>query len=249
MAREGLLVQPDGSRHDWLGERGPRLTLIGLVDDATDKLLGATFRLQEDTTGYLVALHQMVRRHGVPAAVYRDRHTLFEASRQPLTLEEQLADIDAANVVLGRFPAALQPPLRGARSQPRAGLADAGAGRRSRSRLLVPLPPRGGQRPHGARARRSCSLPPGPGRRGYAGRRVELQVRLDGRLAVFDGERQLLSVTAPSDPAQLRSLHAARQQLTVAPPVEHSHPWRQVRPGSKLYRQIREQGLTKSQSS
>ena len=34
-SREGLLLQTDGSRHDWLGDRGPRLTLVGMIDDAT----------------------------------------------------------------------------------------------------------------------------------------------------------------------------------------------------------------------
>ena len=30
-----MLLQVDGSRHDWLESRGPRLTLFGAVDDAT----------------------------------------------------------------------------------------------------------------------------------------------------------------------------------------------------------------------
>src|SRR3954447_11034621 len=36
-AREGELVQLDGSSHDWLEGRGPRLTALGLQDDATVK--------------------------------------------------------------------------------------------------------------------------------------------------------------------------------------------------------------------
>jgi len=35
MAAEGLLLQLDGSRHDWLEGRGPWLTLVGAIDDAT----------------------------------------------------------------------------------------------------------------------------------------------------------------------------------------------------------------------
>jgi len=35
MPQAGLLIQVDGSRHDWLETRGPRLTLVGVVDDAT----------------------------------------------------------------------------------------------------------------------------------------------------------------------------------------------------------------------
>jgi transposase len=74
MPQAGLLVQLDGSRHDWLAERGPRLTLVGGIDDATGIVTGATFRDQEDAAGYLVVLRDTVRRHGVPVAVYRDRH-------------------------------------------------------------------------------------------------------------------------------------------------------------------------------
>ncbi len=93
MPQAGMLLQVDGSRHDWLEHRGPRLTLVGGIDDATGRLTGATFREQEDTAGYLVVLRDTVRRHGIPLAVYRDRHTLFETPRGSLmTLEEQLAD-------------------------------------------------------------------------------------------------------------------------------------------------------------
>ena len=93
MPQAGLLVQVDGSRHDWLEDRGPRLTLVGGIDDATGILTAATFRDQEDTAGYLEILRDTVRRHGIPGAWYRDRHGIFETpARAPLTLEEQLAD-------------------------------------------------------------------------------------------------------------------------------------------------------------
>src|SRR6266705_2082920 len=38
---EGELVQLDGSPHDWLEGRGPRLTALGMQDDATGKILAA----------------------------------------------------------------------------------------------------------------------------------------------------------------------------------------------------------------
>jgi hypothetical protein len=43
-AREGMLLQMDASRHDWLESRGPYLSLVGAIDDATGKVPWACFR-------------------------------------------------------------------------------------------------------------------------------------------------------------------------------------------------------------
>lgn len=83
MPAAGMLVQLDGSRHDWLEGRGPWLTLLGAVDDATGTLLAATFRDHEDAAGYLELLRDVVTRHGIPDAVYRDRHGVFEPTLAP----------------------------------------------------------------------------------------------------------------------------------------------------------------------
>jgi transposase len=98
--QEGMLVQIDGSPHDWLEGRGPRLTLHAAIDDATGKLLGGCFRLAEDAAGYLALLRQVVLEHGVPLAVYHDRHEIFVhnpkavgSSQSRETIEEQLAGI------------------------------------------------------------------------------------------------------------------------------------------------------------
>jgi hypothetical protein len=64
-----MLVQVDGSRHAWLEDRGPWLTLLGAVDDATDELLAATFRAQEDAAGYFEVLRAIVTGKGIPDAV------------------------------------------------------------------------------------------------------------------------------------------------------------------------------------
>lgn len=92
LPREGLLLQGDGSRHRWLGDERPYLTLIGFIDDATGTVPAAVFRAQEDAAGYLVVLRQIVCTKGLPTAVYVDRHGIFHKSRrEPLTLEEELA--------------------------------------------------------------------------------------------------------------------------------------------------------------
>jgi transposase len=92
MPRAGMLLQVDGSRHRWLEERGPWLTLVGAVDDATGEVPYALFREQEDAAGYLLLLREVVRTHGVPLALYSDRHTIFQSRQEEReTLEEQLA--------------------------------------------------------------------------------------------------------------------------------------------------------------
>ena len=42
--QEGMLLQTDGSRHDWLEGRGPYLTIVGAIDDATGEVPYALFR-------------------------------------------------------------------------------------------------------------------------------------------------------------------------------------------------------------
>jgi transposase len=76
-AAEGMLVQLDASRHRWVGDAGPELSLLGAIDDATGTLLAAVFREQEDAAGYLMVLRELLARHGVPQAVYSDRHSVF----------------------------------------------------------------------------------------------------------------------------------------------------------------------------
>jgi len=89
--REGMLLQIDGSRDDWLEGRGPYLSLIGAVDDATGKVPFALFRNEEDAQGYTLLLRHIVENQGIPEALYHDGHGIFQRSRkEPETLEEQL---------------------------------------------------------------------------------------------------------------------------------------------------------------
>lgn len=91
MPQRGLLLQLDGSDHEWLEGRGPRLVLLGAVDDATGEVVAALFRDQEDTQGSLLLLRRIAEGTGLPVAVYSDRHRIFEQTKPTLTLEEELA--------------------------------------------------------------------------------------------------------------------------------------------------------------
>jgi transposase len=86
MPQEGMLLQLDGSHHAWLEDRGPGLTLLLAVDDATGTLPYALFQEQEDTRGYLSLLQGIIERRGVPMAVYTDGHAVFQPRRGPWEL-------------------------------------------------------------------------------------------------------------------------------------------------------------------
>ena len=80
MPREGMLIQIDGSHHRWLGDDHPQLALHLAVDDATGKVLAARFRPDEDACGYFELIGELIREHGIPLALYSDRHSVFVPS-------------------------------------------------------------------------------------------------------------------------------------------------------------------------
>lgn len=88
----GMLVQIDASPHDWLEGRGPGLVLLAAIDDATNEVPAALFRLTEDAHGYFLLVERLVTTHGRPLACYHDRHRIFQVNpRQATSVGEQLA--------------------------------------------------------------------------------------------------------------------------------------------------------------
>lgn len=88
--KAGMLLQTDGSRHDWLEGRGPWLTLVGYIDDASNEVQGAIFREEEDAAGYFLGLREVCLSRGIPGGVYADRHTIFQSPAKA-TIEQELA--------------------------------------------------------------------------------------------------------------------------------------------------------------
>ena len=87
--REGQMVQFDTSDHDWLEGRGPRLYLIGGVDDATGKVAGAKFMLADGVKQNMEVFWGIVQRRGIPLSVYVDRGSNFKTTRHQ-SMEHQL---------------------------------------------------------------------------------------------------------------------------------------------------------------
>ena len=72
-----MLIQLDGSYHRWLGEDGPQFTILIAVDDATSCVVNALFCEHEDANSYFQLMQGLLRRSGIPLALYTDRHGVF----------------------------------------------------------------------------------------------------------------------------------------------------------------------------
>jgi transposase len=88
---EGMMLQVDGSPHDWLEGRGRRLCLIGAIDDATGKVPRAFFEEAETSWAYFHLFSEIFKKEGLPHSVYADRHSIFWTDREP-TIDEQLVN-------------------------------------------------------------------------------------------------------------------------------------------------------------
>jgi transposase len=92
-AARGEMVQLDGSHHDWLEGRGPRLVLMAYIDDATSTVF-ARFYDYEGTMPAFESCYGYVIRYGLPQRLYCDRHGAYW-SRAKLRLEDALAGREA----------------------------------------------------------------------------------------------------------------------------------------------------------
>jgi len=79
-AHPGELIQMDGSHHDWWEGRGERAVLMVMVDDATNRTY-ARFYEAEDTRAALDIFGRYARRYGLPQALYVDRDSIYECTR------------------------------------------------------------------------------------------------------------------------------------------------------------------------
>ena len=77
----GEMVQMDGSHHDWLEGRGPKLVLIGFIDDATGKIFGRFFDY-EGTMPAMGSLKGYIKLRGIPRSVYLDKHSAYKNNQK-----------------------------------------------------------------------------------------------------------------------------------------------------------------------
>ena len=67
------------SEHQWLEERGPKLYLISMIDDATSRL-HARFVLHDSTAENMRLLWSYLERNGRPVSFYTDKASLFQTA-------------------------------------------------------------------------------------------------------------------------------------------------------------------------
>jgi len=78
----GEMVQMDGSHHAWLENRGPKLVLMGMVDDARNRFYGR-FYAYEGVFPAMDVLKGYIRRYGLPRSLYVDKHSTYKTVRHP----------------------------------------------------------------------------------------------------------------------------------------------------------------------
>jgi len=85
----GMLVQLDGSPHDWFEGRGPWCVLLIYIDDATSRILYGEFIPVESTLHLMRTAKTYLRKWGRPAALYVDKDSIYNVNREA-SVDEQL---------------------------------------------------------------------------------------------------------------------------------------------------------------
>jgi transposase len=94
-AAMGTLIQVDASPFAWLEDRGPALTLVGAIDDATGAIVGLTFRPTEDLHGYAEVFQQVFVDYGLPVSVYGDGTNILLRNDAHWTIDEELQGVQS----------------------------------------------------------------------------------------------------------------------------------------------------------
>lgn len=89
-SRVGELVQWDTSEHAWLEDRGPKLYLISMIDDASSRI-HARFVLHDSTEENMRLVWSYVERHGRPVSYYTDKAALFQTAPKTARYATDLA--------------------------------------------------------------------------------------------------------------------------------------------------------------
>lgn len=73
----GMMVQLDGSNHDWFEGRAKKCTLLVFIDDATSKILWLEFVPSESLRAVMQSTKNYIKKHGIPQSFYSDHGSAF----------------------------------------------------------------------------------------------------------------------------------------------------------------------------
>lgn len=76
----GMLVQLDGSYHDWFEGRREKCTLLVFIDDATSQILNLCFAESESFLALAKATLNYMQNQGAPVAIYVDHGSVFHVN-------------------------------------------------------------------------------------------------------------------------------------------------------------------------
>jgi hypothetical protein len=75
----GIMIQVDGSDHDWFEGRGERCTLLTAIDDATG-IITARFAKEESTLDLMLLFKKYIELYGRPHKVYTDHYAAYKVN-------------------------------------------------------------------------------------------------------------------------------------------------------------------------
>ena len=78
MPRRGMLIQIDGTPHDWFSTN-EKYCLHLAIDDAGKEIIAGWFTKNECLFGYLKVVEIMIKEYGLPMAMYSDKHSIFKS--------------------------------------------------------------------------------------------------------------------------------------------------------------------------
>lgn len=107
----GIMIQLDGSPHDWFEGRGPKCTLLVFIDDATSQILWLEFVKSESTLALMGATKKYVERFGRPVSLYVDYGGVFSVNtnnpdREKITQFERACDELGIKIIHASSPQA-----------------------------------------------------------------------------------------------------------------------------------------------
>jgi len=76
----GIMIQLDGSPHDWFEGRGEWCTLLVFIDDATSTVAWLEFVESESTMALMKATENYVKKYGIPIYFYTDHGSVFHVN-------------------------------------------------------------------------------------------------------------------------------------------------------------------------